>query len=54
MSANHETLPLSKENWVATLLADNKLTTALKNATAIGEDGESYSNLYKLFALLNR
>ena len=44
---------LSKENWVATLLADNKLTTAINNATAIGEEGESYSNLHKLFALLN-
>ncbi|MDE6278865.1 MAG: RloB domain-containing protein, partial [Paramuribaculum sp.] len=43
---------LSKENWVTTLLADNKLTTAINNATAIGEEGESYSNLYKLFALL--
>ncbi|MDE6556389.1 MAG: hypothetical protein K2K55_05440, partial [Duncaniella sp.] len=45
---------LSKENWVATLLADNKLTTAINNATAIGEEGESYSNLHKLFALLNQ
>ncbi len=44
---------LSKENWVATLLADNKLTTAINNATTIGEKGESYSNLYKLFHLLN-
>ena len=44
---------LSKENWVATLLADNKLTTAINNATVIGEEGESYSNLYKLFALIN-
>ena len=44
---------LSKENWVATLLTDNKLTTAINNATAIGEEGESYSNLHKLFALLN-
>lgn len=44
---------LSKENWVATLLADNKLTTAINNATAIGEEGESYSNLHKLFAILN-
>ena len=44
---------LSKENWVVTLLADNKLTTATKNAIAIGEEGESYSNLYKVFTLLN-
>lgn len=61
ISAIHRYLPnfskqqsyLSKENWVATLLADNKLTTAINNATAIGEEGESYSNLYKLFSLLN-
>ena len=44
---------LSKENWVSTLLSDNKLTTAINNATTLGEDGESYSNLYKLFAFLN-
>ena len=44
---------LSKENWVATLLADNKLTTAINNVTAIGEEGESYSNLHRLFALIN-
>ena len=43
---------LSKENRVATLLSDNKLITAINNATAIGEDGESYSNLHKLFTLL--
>jgi len=43
---------LSKENWVANLLADNKLTTAINNATAIGEGGESYSNLYKLFCII--
>ena len=44
---------LSKENWVTTLVADNKLTTAINNATSIGEEGESYSNLHKLFALIN-
>ena len=44
---------ISKENWVASLMADNKLTTAINNAVSIGEEGESYSNLYKLFALLN-
>ena len=44
---------LSRDNWVATLLADNKLSTAISNAIAIGDEGESYSNLHKLFALLN-
>ena len=45
---------LSKENWVATLIADNKLTNAINNAITLGEEGESYSNLHKLFALLTR
>ena len=44
---------LSRDNWVATLLADNKLSTAISNAIAIGDEGESYSNLHKLFAFLN-
>lgn len=44
---------LSKENWVATLLADNKLAAAISNAITAGNEGESYSNLYKLFLLLN-
>lgn len=45
---------LSKENWVISLLSDDKLTTAIANAIAIGNEGESYSNLYKLFMLLNQ
>lgn len=45
---------LSKENWVVSLLADNKLATAITNAIAIGNEGESYSNLHKLFALLDK
>lgn len=44
---------LSKAQWVVTLLTDNKLANAIKNATVIGEEGESYSNLHKLFRLLN-
>ena len=43
---------LSKENWFAALLADNKLSTAISNATTIGEEGESYSNLHKLFCII--
>ncbi|MDE5875214.1 MAG: RloB family protein [Muribaculaceae bacterium] len=45
---------LSKENWVAGLLTANKLTTAVNNAIALGEKGESYSNLHKLFTFLNK
>lgn len=44
---------LSNENWVTALLANDKLPTAITNAKMLGEGGESYSNLYKLFALLN-
>ncbi len=44
---------LSKENWVSALLADEKLATAIENAIAIGEEGESYSNLHRLFAILS-
>lgn len=40
---------LSKEAWVSELLADNRLDTAIANANTIGMEGESYSNLYKLF-----
>lgn len=43
---------LSKEQWVATLLSDDRLARAVTNAMSIGKDGESYSNLYKLFTLL--
>lgn len=44
---------LSKEAWVSELLADNRLYTAIANATSIGIDGESYSRLPKLFSLLS-
>lgn len=45
---------LSRSNWVSYLLADNKLAAAISNAISIAEKGESYSNLYKLFILLNQ
>ena len=40
---------LSKETWVSELLADNRLDTAIINANLIGIEGESYSQLPKLF-----
>ena len=43
---------LSKETWVSELIADNRLDTAIANATAIGTDSESYSRLPELFMLL--
>lgn len=45
---------LSKETWVNELVKDDKLNTAINNAIAIGDSGESYSHLHKLFELLVR
>lgn len=40
---------LSKEKWVAELLVDYRLETALQRAESFGTNGESYSNIYKAF-----
>lgn len=40
---------LSKEKWVAELLVDNRLETALQRAESFGTNGESYSIIYKAF-----
>lgn len=45
---------LSKESWVTELSKNEKLETAISNAISIGEQGESYTNLYKLFKLLSK
>lgn len=44
---------LARENWVSALSSDGRLAGAIANARAIGEAGESYSNLHKLFDLLD-
>lgn len=44
---------LSREAWVNELLKDEKLHIAISNAISIGDEGESYSHLHKLFALMN-
>lgn len=44
---------LSQETWVRELVKDNKLQTAISNAKSIGDQGESYSNIFKLFSLLD-
>lgn len=44
---------LSKESWVNNLSKDEKLRTAISNAISIGDKGESYSHLHKLFDLLD-
>lgn len=43
---------LSKESWVNELIKDGKLYTAINNAISIGDEGESYSHIHKLFELL--
>lgn len=40
---------LSKEKWVAELLVDNRLETAMQRAESFGTNGESHSNIYKAF-----
>lgn len=44
---------LSKETWVASMLNEDRLGTAISTATAMAADSESYSNLYKLFNILD-
>lgn len=43
---------LSKEKWVADLLADHRLETAIQRSQAFGTEGESYSNLPKAFEVI--
>ena len=43
---------LSKEKWVADLLADHRLEIAIQRALAFGTEGESYSNLPKAFEVI--
>jgi hypothetical protein len=49
--SKHQTF-LSKEQWVSELLVDNRMATAISNARLIGVEGESYSNIYRLFELI--
>lgn len=44
---------LSREAWVNELIKDEKLEVAISNAISIGDEGESYSHLHKLFALMS-
>ena len=43
---------LSKEKWVADLLVDHRLETAIQRAEDFGMEGESYSNLHKAFEIV--
>lgn len=40
---------LEKEKWVRDLCSDNKLETAIQRAKDFGNEGASYSNIYKAF-----
>mgnify|MGYP000205209928 CR=1 FL=1 len=44
---------LSNETWVNALLKDEKLKSAISNAVSIGDEGESYTHLHRLFALID-
>lgn len=43
---------LSKETWVSDMIADDRIVTAIANSKAVGTEGESYSNIHKLFEIL--
>ena len=45
---------LQNIKWVSDMCADGKLETAKKRAEAFGHDGESYSDVYKAFELLDK
>lgn len=45
---------LQNLKWVSDLCADNKLETAISRAQAFGHNGESYSDVYKAFELLDK
>lgn len=45
---------LQNIKWVAELCADEKLETAINRAKAFDHSGESYSDVYKAFELLDR
>lgn len=45
---------LQNFKWVSELCADGKLETAINRARAFDHSGESYSDVYKAFELLNK
>lgn len=45
---------LQNIKWVSELCADEKLETAINRAKAFDHSGESYSDVYKAFELLNK
>lgn len=45
---------LRNEKWVAEMIADEKDDIAKKRAKSIGEEGQSYSNAYKVFEKIEK
>ena len=45
---------LQNNKWVSDMCADGKLETATIRAKTFGHNGESYSDIYKAFELLNK
>ena len=45
---------LQNFKWVSELCADGKLETAINRAKEFDHSGESYSDVYKAFELLNK
>jgi hypothetical protein len=45
---------LEKEKWVSDLCADGKLQKAIERTNLFGKNGESYSNIHKVFELLRK
>lgn len=45
---------LEKEKWVADMCADQKMEMAIQRAKDFGENGESYSNVYRAIELFRR
>lgn len=43
---------LKNQNWVAELCADEKLEKAIKSAESLGTEGESYSNIWRIFDMI--
>ncbi len=45
---------LEKEKWVADMCSDQKLEIAIQRAKDFGENGESYSNIYRAIELFRQ
>lgn len=51
--SKHESF-LVKEKWVVDLVSENRQNVAVERAMGFGMEGESYSNIYKAFEMLEK